>query len=403
MAKFSYKAKNTRGKVIKGSLEAGDARAVSTTLRGRGLVVIDVKNASVSPSWQKYIPFFSDHVSLSEITNFTRQLAVMISAGLTISEALSAVRNQATNKALESLVSNLLIAVEGGLSFSKGLGQHKDIFPQVYISVMHAGETSGLLDKMLTRLADALEKQREFEGKVKGAFLYPFIILIGVGIVVAILMLFVVPQMSSLYDQLAIELPLPTRIVVTISNLFVNFWFLLPLLLMGALIPFYLWRKTVLGNELYSRFLLDLPAWGRLERNVNLTQLTSTLGLLVNSGTPIIDALVDVSGAVKNVLFSEAILRASRKVEKGVSLATAFSQEPILPALIAQMARVGEETGKLDEVMLKLSTYFEGEVDRGIKTFTTVLEPVVLLVMGIIVGFLMLAVFLPIYNLAQAI
>lgn len=403
MAKFSYKAKNAKGKVIKGSLEASDARAVSTTLRGKGLVVIDVKNASASPSWQKYIPFFTDHVSLSEITNLTRQLAVMISAGLTISEALAAIRNQATNKAVESLVANLLIAVEGGISFSKALSQHKDIFPKVYISVVHAGEASGLLDKMLTRLADALEKQREFEGKVKGAFLYPFIILIGVGIVVAILMLFVVPQMSSLYDQLAIELPLSTRIVVTVSNLFVGFWFLIPLLLAGALIPFYLWRKTVLGNELYSRFLLDLPAWGRLERNVNLTQLASTLGLLVNSGTPIIDALADVSGAVKNVLFSEAILRASRKVEKGVSLATAFSQEPILPALIAQMAGVGEETGKLDEVMLKLSMYFEGEVDRGIKTFTTVLEPVVLLVMGIVVGFLMLAVFLPIYNLAQAI
>src|SRR5581483_4382019 len=194
-------------------------------------------------------------VGFSEITNFTRQLSVMISSGLTITEALTSLHNQTTNPALEKLISDLLVSVESGLSFSKALSAHKHVFPDIYIAVVKSGETSGLLDKMLLRLADNLEKQREFQGKTKTALIYPIIILIGVVIVIAIMMLFVIPQMSLLYDQLRIELPLPTRIVVAISNFFVAFWWLAAVAIIIGWLSFSAWKKTPTGKETYDEFM----------------------------------------------------------------------------------------------------------------------------------------------------
>jgi len=401
MAKFSYKAKNTEGKIITGELEAPDARFVSANLRNEGLFVIDIK-ASFSHAMLSSIDIpFKGKVTTSDITNFTRQISVMISSGLTISEALTSLRNQSSNPHTEKLLGDLLISVESGLSLSKSLALHKEVFPDIYIAVVAAGESSGLLDKMLNRLADNLEKEREFRGKLKTALIYPIIILIGVVIVVAILMLFVVPQMSSLYSQLNIELPLPTRIVVEVSNFFVTFWWLFAILIVVGYVGFVTWRKTPSGKEILDTLYLKVPAWGSLQEVAILAELTRTLSLLVGSGTPILDSLNSVSGATANKLYADAVKRVSKKVEKGLSLASAMAQEKILPPLLAQMARVGEETGKLDEVMIKISVFYEAEAERKIKGLTTVIEPVILVVLGFIVAFIMVSVISPIYNLTD--
>lgn len=402
MAKFSYRVKNAYGKTISGTLDAVDARSVSSILRDQGLFVIDIKT-SIPLLMSSSITQRFRRIGLSEVTNFTRQLAVMISAGLTISDSLTAIRNQIRdNTQLEKLIADLQTAVEGGLSFSKALSRHADVFSHIYIEVVKAGEASGLLDKMLTRLADNLEKERELRGKVKTALIYPAIITSGMIVVMMIMMFFVVPQLTNLYTQLNVELPLPTKIVITVSQLLLNFWYLMAIVLVVGVFLFNSWRKTETGQFTLDAIVLRLPAWGKLQTNSNLSEMTRTFSLLVGSGTPIIDALTNVSGATQNVLFQEAIHRVAKKVEKGISLATALAQEKVFPPIVPQMARVGEETGKIDEVMMKISTYFEAEVERSVKALTAILEPVILVVLGIGVGFIMVAVILPIYNLTKA-
>lgn len=402
MTKFSYRAKDAYGQTLTGTLDASDARSVSSILRDQGLLVIDIKTSIPVVIASTVVQRFQ-RVGFSEVTNFTRQLSVMISAGLTINDSLTAIRNQIQdNTSLEKLIADLQISVEGGLSFSKALSRHTDVFPNIYIEVVKAGEASGLLDKMLSRLADNLERDREFRGKVKTALIYPAIIIGGMLIVMMIMMFFVVPQLTNLYSQLNVELPLPTIIVITISQFLLNFWYLMVIATIVAFFFLNSWRQTETGKFTLDGFILKVPVWGKLQQNANLSEMTRTFSLLVGSGTPIIDALSNVSGATKNIHFEEAIDRVARKVEKGVSLATAFAQEKIFPPLVAQMARVGEETGKIDEVMMKISTYFEAEVERSIKALTSVLEPIILVVLGVGVGFLIVSVILPIYNLTKA-
>lgn len=400
MTKFTYSAKNQVGQTVAGVLEAPDERSVFSMLRKQGLFVVDIKT-SFSP-FAFISSRFRKKISFSEIVNFTRQLAVMVSSGLTLTEALTAVRNQTTNRHFEKLLSEMLITVESGATFSQTLERYKDLFSPVYVAVIRSGETSGLLDKMLLRLADNLERERDLAGKTKNALLYPTIILIGVGIVITIMMVFVIPQLSTLYNQLSLELPLVTRIVVGLSNFLVSTWYIIVPLFVLAFILVSNWKKTPAGKHVYNMFLLQIPAWGTLEKDANLAELTRMLGVMVASGTPIITALNSIGGALHNSLYGEAILRSARKVEKGLSLATALSQERVFPPIIAQMARVGEETGKLDDVMLKVSVYFEGEVERRVKTLSSVIEPIILAVLGIIVGFLMISVLMPIYDLFQA-
>lgn len=402
MPKFSYKAKNPNGQLVTGAIEAVDTKAVSGALRAQRLFVIDIHENLLFSFFSTMMARIRGGIGLSEITNFTRQISVMISSGLTISESLTVLHNQTEDTRFQKLLFDLLQGIEGGMSFSKALAQHTEVFPRIYIAYIASGEKSGVLDKLLNRLADNLEKEREFRGKIKVMLLYPLIILIGIGIVITIMMLFVVPQLAVVYDQFNLELPLNTKIIIGTSKFFVAFWFLIPLFLVGGYMAFSSWRRTEAGRLTFATFILKLPIWGKIETATNLTEIARTLGLMAAAGTPIIDALTEVGGATKNPLFAGAILRSAKKVEKGVAIAVAFSQESILPPLVSQMTRVGEETGKLDEVMAKMSNYYEAEVERALKAVPTVLEPVMLAVLGVIIGFLMLSLFMPIYGLTKA-
>lgn len=402
MAKFSYKARTPSGQIVTGILEATDEKGVSQNLRSQKLFIIAIHEKTLT-SFATAVRNRIGGIGLSAITNFTRQLSVMISSGLTLSESLAVLHNQTQDKRFQKLLSDLRQSIEGGMSFSKALAQHKDVFSHIYIALIESGETAGVLDKILNRLADNLEKEREFKAKTKGMLLYPFIILIGIGIVIAIMMIFVVPQLSIVYDQLSIQLPFTTRIIISISRFFSSFWYLILIFLVGCYVGFSYWKSTEEGKAMFGAIILKLPVWAKIETEVNLTEITRTLGLMVGAGTPIIDALTEVGEATTSPLFSEAMLRSARKVEKGVSIASAFAQEPIFPPLLAQMTRVGEETGKLDEVMTKVSSFYEAEVDRDMKTVPTVLEPLILAALGLVVGFLMFSMFLPIYDITKGI
>lgn len=399
MSVFTYKAKSKEGKDISGKVEAARAIDAARILRERGLIVIKLNPARESLTG--IIKKAANRITLNDIAIFTRQFSTMISSGLPITDALIIIRSQ-SKQGMKPVVSQVLADVEGGSSLAGAFANHQKVFSPVYVALVRAGEEGGVLDKVLARLADNLDSQREFTAKVKGALIYPAVVIVGMGVVAAVMMLFVVPKLTSLYTEFQAELPLPTRILITTSDLFVKFWWLLPLFAVGGVWGFREFVKTPLGREKLDELKLKIPIYGGLQKEIILTELTRTLSLLVGAGIPILEGLGIVSGVVGNVIISSAINRSQLQVEKGFSLAYAISQEPeVFPTMLSQMLAVGEETGKLDDSLLKVSRVFEQESEQTVRGLTSAIEPLIMIILGVGVGFLVVAVIMPIYNLTS--
>jgi len=400
MKRFNYKAKDKAGKLVTGEVEAVNINEAARLVRSRGLYVISITAKIDSPF--AIIKRFRERITISDVAAFTRQLSTMINAGLPITEALLILRSQ-SKKSMQRIVAQLLADVEAGESFSNALNRHPKVFNKTYMSLVKSGEVGGVLDAVLLRLADNLEKQQEFGSKVKGALIYPVIIIVGMVIVTFVMMIFVIPKMMSLYADFNAELPLPTKILIGISNLFIKYWFVVILLLGIGLYVFKLYRATPNGRRKIDELLFKIPVYGELQRQIILTELTRTLSLMVGSGVPILEALNITSEVVGNTMVSEALKDSAKQVEKGFPIAFAFSRHPeAFPFLLSQMIAVGEETGKMDEVLTKISRIFEIESDEKVKGLTAAIEPIVMVVLGLGVGFLVIAVILPIYNLTSS-
>src|SRR3989344_3514781 len=402
MSLYRYTAKDLSGKKFTGEVEAIDEKALVTTLQGEGLVPIEVRerNAQGSITIEKVLPK-TGGVSSSEIVGFTRQLSTMISAGLPLADALVILERQTKNKHFGRVLSEVVADVEGGTSLSAAFGKHPKIFDVIYIRLVEAGETGGVLDKVLNKLAESLEKEREFKAKTRGAFIYPAIVVVVMVLVVTIMMIFVIPKLTSLYTEIGAELPLPTKILVAVSNFMRGFWWLLLLLIFGFVYAFRVFAKTERGSQLLSRVVLILPIWGKIRKGLILSQFTRTLGLLIGTGIPIIVALKVVADILASPSYREGIEFAIGRVERGSPLYQPLTANPDFPPIIGQMVRVGEETGKMDEVLGRLSVYFEAESENSIRNLTTALEPVILVVLGLGVGILVISIILPIYNLTS--
>lgn len=396
---FKYKGKNNKGEVVSGLIEAtGDKQAVAL-LRSQGIFIISLGKSSESLFSRFSLRF--KKVSFSDIVHFTQQLSTMITAGLTLTDSLNILKLQSTSSVFTRVILEILKEIEGGSSFAKALEKYPQHFSQIYISLIRAGEASGKLEEVLQRLATNLEKQREFRAKTKGALIYPVIILIGMIIVIFIMMTFVVPKLTDLYKDFGTELPPTTQLLIAVSNLFVNFWWLIILGLWGGLMFFRSWKKTPVGARLWDKFMLRLPIWGNLKKQLILTEFTRTLGILSGAGIPILESLEIVSGSIDSISFQEDLKKVAGQVEKGFPLGIPISQNPRFPPIVGQMITVGEETGKLDETLLKLSAFFEAEAEQGVKTLTTAMEPLIMVVLGVGVGFIVMSILMPIYNLTS--
>ncbi len=396
---FSYTAKDSEGKNKSGFIEAASTDQAAEILRGRRLVPTEIKEKRISPLTLLFRQLRG--ISEEEKTVFTRQLATMVAAGLPLARALEILVNQAPNPRFQEILAASLRDVQAGVSLSTSLEKHEGVFSRVYISLVRAGEASGALDKILLRLAENQEKRREFIGRTRGTLIYPAIVVIGMGGVFVMMMTFVIPKLMDMYKDLGADLPLPTKIMIGISSIFTNFWW--AMLLLAGVIGFGSWRfsQTNQGRYLLARLVLRLPIVGHISRQSQLAELTRTLGLLIQSGVPILTALDISKGAVGNVLYLEAVERASVSVEKGAPLSATLKNDPIFPPSLGLMVEVGEETGRMDEVLAKISTFFESEVDQSVKNLSTAIEPLIMVLLGIMVGFLILSVILPIYSLTS--
>lgn len=399
MKKFNYRAKDKEGKILTGLVEARDEKQALALLHERDLTVISLSSYKEKVGLKSAAKIFQK-ASFSDVVNFTRQLSTMVTAGLSLTDALSLLEIQ-LSPAMGKIIGEVLRKVEGGKSLADALAPYPKVFSKVYVALIRAGESAGVLDEVLGRVADNLEKARGFKSKVKGALIYPAIIMVAMVAVAAVMMIFVLPKMMTLYEEFEAELPVATKILMSLSKFSVSFWWLGLLFIFGLIYGVSAWRKTKIGRRQYSQLLFKIPIFGELNKKLILTEFTRTLGLLVSAGISIIEALNIVAETTGNEVYKEEIGLAAKKVEKGFPLAVSLAESENFPPIVTQMISVGEETGKVDEVLTKLSSYFEIEAEQAIKALTTAIEPLIIVILGIGVGFLVIAIIMPIYNLTS--
>lgn len=400
MLKFRYQAVDTSGKKFSGVVEAMEVASAVKLLGERGMVVtgLAIEGGGILSLARR---LRAGNVGLGELANFTRQLSTMVTAGITIAEAFAIIRDQ-VSKSFSPVVEQLLADIEGGSSLSSALGKHPKVFSPVYVASVRAGETGGILDEVLSRLAAGLEKEWEFRGKVFGALIYPVIIIIAMLVVALIMLVFVVPKLSQVFNEFNAQLPLPTRGLIFVSNFASRFWWILGIFIPVTIWFFSLFKKTPVGRRKIDELTLKTPLFGPLIKQIMLTEFTRTLGLLVGAGVSILESLKVVSTITGNEVLAQAVRNSAKDVEKGFPLAYSLGrQTEAFPLMIARMVAVGEETGKLDEVLGKVSRILEVESDTKVRTLTSAMEPVIMIILGLGVGFLVIAIILPIYNLTN--
>jgi len=398
MPYFHYTAKNEYGESVKGKVEARNVKQAAVELSTRHLLVIDIKPLTEGSFAFLTAALFG--IKFNDVVSFTRQLATMISAGLPLASALSILVQQSKSE-MSRLVAQILQDIEGGDTFAKALSKHPTIFDSTYIQLVRAGEVGGVLDDILNRLADNMEKTKAFRSKTKGAMIYPVIVIIAMIAVAFIMMIFVIPQLTAMYDDFGAELPLATQILVSISNFMVQFWWLILLLVAVGIVVFRKWVKTHDGKLMVDAFVMKIPILGDLLKKIALTEFARTLSLLLGAGISVLQALDIVTDGMNNLIYKEALQDVSSHVEKGVPISKALSRYEEFPPILHQMMSVGEETGKLDEVLGKLAAYFEQESEQAVKNLTTAIEPLIMIVLGIGVGAMVIAIIMPIYNLTS--
>ncbi len=399
MDKYHYTAVDQNGIPRVGVVQADSERLAAQTLHNKGLIVTGIKAVETSPI-SKTIANIRG-VPRRELVVFTREFATMIDSGLPITQALRILQQQAKSTTFRDALLSILQDVDGGESLHAALGRHPKIFNRLYLSLIRAGEASGKLGEIMSRLADMLEADNEFKSKVRGAMIYPVIIVLVMIAVLVVMFLFVIPKLSDLYAQLDVELPFMTRILINVSNALVHYWWisvvLIPLAIVGL-------KSLLRIDEVrikVDRFKLRAPVLGKLSRDVQLTSFTRVLGILVKAGLPLLDALDIAKETVGNSIYKKGVENAVKAVEKGKPLADGFRSDIAFPVILPEMVGVGEQTGKLDEVLAKISSYFEAEATHQSENLATAIEPIVLVVLGVMVGFMVISLILPIYSLTS--
>jgi type IV pilus assembly protein PilC len=395
---FTYTAKNNFGETTKGKVESATIDQAAGLLASRGLLVIHLRPLTEDSFGSLKAMLVG--VKHGDVVNFTRQLATMITAGLPLAGALSILVRQSKAE-VSRLVATILQDVEGGLSFTKALEKHPSVFSRIYVQLIQAGETGGVLDNILDRLAVNMEKEKDFRAKTKGAMIYPVIVMLAMVVVGFIMMIFVIPKLTEMYKDFDAELPMATKLLIGVSEFMVRFWWVFIAAVFGGGLLFRNWHKTKQGQFAIDRMMLKLPVFGDLKQKIILTEFTRTLSLLLGAGISLLQALEIVKDGVTNIIYREALEKAAKQVEKGISLSQAISHHEMFPPILYQMMSVGEETGKLDDVLLKLSAYFESESEQAIKNMTTAMEPLIMIMLGVGVGAMVIAIIMPIYNLTS--
>ncbi len=397
MITYSYTARDSKSnELVKAEVQAENEQAAAKLLIKQGLFPVEIKNKDD----QKFGNFkFGSGVNAKDRVIFTRQLATLINAGLPLTQSLHTVQTQISNKVLMKIIGEITAAVEGGSTLSAAFGAHPKVFNQIYVSLVAAGETSGSLDKTLERLASQQEKDAAIVSKIRGALMYPVIVMVVIMAVVVFMLTTVLPQVGGLYKDLHKTLPLLTRIMVFTSNLILKFWWLAILGLVALGFAFNAYRKSPPGKHAVDSLKLKMPLFGKLFRKVYMARYCRTLGTLLSTGVPMLQGMAIVKSAINNTIIEAAIERSIVKVKGGKALSSTLEDEPSFLILVPQMAKIGEQAGNIDEMLGRVATFYENEVDEEVKNLSTIIEPLLMVILGVIVGGIIASVLLPIYSL----
>ena len=398
MPLFRYKAKDEFGLPSTGTLESSGPDAVAAHLTNLGFTPISIKKGR-PPLFSQFTFIDFERITHQDLIIFTRQLATLIDAGIPFLTCMESLVDQTQNKNLKKVIMQVQRDVEGGQFFSDGLKKHPKVFSPIFINMIHAGEVAGVLDEILERLAQLLEHEAETKARINVATRYPKIVLLALVAAFGILMTFVIPKFATLYSSVQVALPLPTRFMIAINEGFQNYWFLL---LGGCLAAWFFIRrylKTEIGRFKWDSFKLKLPVFGPIFLKVALSRFTRVFGTLTRSGIPILQTLETVSTTVGNSMISQVIHTLEESARQGKGLVQPMRVSGIFPPLVTNMVAVGEETGKMEEMMFKVSDYYDKELEYSIKNLSASLEPLLLVVIGGAVLFMALAIFLPWWNM----
>jgi type IV pilus assembly protein PilC len=400
MPTFSYKGVRSDGGTVTAEITAPDERTAARQLRSQGITVQSLASKKAGGGGFE-IPFLGSlfgGVRSKDISTFTRQFATMISAGLPLVQCLQALGQQSERKKFQEIIAKVAADVEGGATLSEAMARHPKIFDELYVNLVHVGEIGGVLDAMLARLAIYMEKSEALKHRVRTAMVYPILVItVAIG-VVTFLLIFIIPIFTKFYDQAGVPLPPPTQFVVSLSNFVVGYWWAMILFAVGGGFAFRAWYRTDQGRTTVDRFLLRAPIFGVLLRKIAVARFTRTLSALISGGVPILDALRITAKTAGNRIVENAVLDARERVTAGQTLGEPLRQSKVFPAMVVQMVAVGEQTGRLDDMLSKVADYYEDEVDVAVSGLTALLEPIMIVFLGIVVGGIVISMYLPIFQ-----
>ena len=398
---YEYKVRDRAGNLVSGQLIGDSEGLVMTKLREMGMTPIEVKKAKAGLKME--INLRPGHVKLKDLAVFSRQFATMVNSGLPILRALSILGDQTENKELQKVLVQVRLDVEQGASLSGAMDKHPKAFSDLYVAMVKAGETGGVLDNVLLRLADNIEKEVELRRKVKSAMTYPVVVVMLVGLIMSAMLLFVVPQFKSIYAQLGGTLPVPTQILLTASNAVRTYWYVFALFFFGVSFGFRRYKKTDRGRAQVDAVKLKVPVFGSLFHKTALARFSSTLGMLLRSGVPILQALDIVADTVNNKVISRAVGDVQGAVREGESMAKPLSKHGVFPPMVVQMLAVGEETGAVDTMLDKVADFYNSEVSASVDALTSLIEPLMIAIVGGAVGAAVIALYMPMFNIIKLI
>jgi type IV pilus assembly protein PilC len=393
---FSYlwEGRDKTGKIVKGEMRAPGETVVSATLRRQGVNVVKVKRLRAS----------GKSVSEKDITLFTRQLATMLKSGVPLLQAFDIVGKGHSNPSVAKLLFDIKTEVETGSSLQQAFKKHPLYFDELYCNLIGAGEAAGILDGLLDRLATYKEKIQAIKGKIKSALFYPISIIAVAVIITAVIMIFVIPAFKELFSNFGADLPGPTLVIMAISDFFVAWWWAIFGITGGGLYTFfYFWKRSKKMQGVMDRLLLKMPIFGELIRKASIARWSRTLATMFAAGVPLVEAFDSVAGAAGNAVYFDATKAIQREVTTGNSLTVAMQDTQVFPSMVLQMVAIGEEAGSLDAMLSKVADFYEEEVDNAVEALSSLMEPIIMVVLGTLIGGMVVAMYLPIFKMGQVV
>ncbi len=400
MPYFRYKAKDENNETSEGMIQAASQDVAAEMLADQNLIILFLVEEKIG-FFERSLKILN-RVKIKDLVIFSRQLSVIVSATIPLVQGLKILINQTESPVLKTIISEVADDVEGGAKLSAALSRHPEIFSDFFINIIKSGETSGKLDEVLNYLADQQEKDYDLLAKIRGAMIYPVFIIGSLVAVGTLMMIFVIPQLTAVLSETGVDLPMSTKILISTSNFFSSYWWLLLIILIVAVIIFRVIIRTLPGRRYFDTLKLKLPIFGKLFQKIILVRFSRSLYTLLTGGVALTKSLQIVSEVVGNVVYKEIIKETAAEVEDGNPIATVFLRRKEVPVMVSQMLNLGEKTGRIDDILEKLSNFYDREVNNMVANLVTLLEPLIMMLMGIAVGVLVSAIILPMYNLASS-